>query len=195
MFPLPRPERPSHGDKGGRPSPLRSAPRGRKKARAATPIASPTAPRTVARPPRPHLQGGARRDTLIEPTPRNGNAPTFAGIDVSKAFLDTATRPGGKPDRDRNDPAGIAAVVARLEPLSPAPVVVEATGGPERPLVAALQIAGIAVAATNPRQARDFADAAGRLAKTDRIDAEAPAHFAEAMRPESARWRGARRPR
>jgi transposase len=113
------------------------------------------------------------------------HAPVFVGIDVSKAHLDTATRPGSKPERDTNDPAGIAAVVARLVPLAPALVVVEATGGLELPLVAAPQVAEIPVAAINPRQARDFAKASGRLAKTDRIDAEALAHFAEAIRPEA----------
>jgi transposase len=113
------------------------------------------------------------------------SSPLFVGIDVSKAYLDSATRPGTKPDRDPNDPAGIAALVSRLKPLAPALVVVEATGGLELPLVAALQVAEIPVAAINPRQARDFAKASGRLAKTDRIDAEALAHFAEAIRPEA----------
>jgi transposase len=112
------------------------------------------------------------------------NAPTFVGIDVSKAHLDVAIRPGGPPERAPNDPAGIAALVVRLEPLAPTLVVVEATGGMELPLVAALQVAGIPVAAINPRQARDFARAVGRLAKTDRIDAEVLARFAEAVRPE-----------
>ena len=109
---------------------------------------------------------------------------TFVGIDVSKAHLDSATRPGSKAWRDPNDPAGIAAVVARLVPLAPALVVVEATGGLELPLVAALQVAKIPVAAINPRQARDFAKATGRLAKTDAIDAEGLALFAERVRPE-----------
>ena len=108
---------------------------------------------------------------------------TFVGIDVSKAHLDSAVRPGNAPARDANDPAGIAALVARLKPLSPTLVVVEATGGMEVPLVAALQVAGIPAAAINPRQARDFAKATNRLAKTDRIDAEVLAHFAEAIRP------------
>ena len=112
--------------------------------------------------------------------------PTFVGIDVSKAHLDSAIRPGVKTSaRDPNDPAGIAALVSRLKPLAPTLVVVEATGGLELPLVAALQVAKVPVAAINPRQARDFAKASGRLAKTDRIDAEALAHFAEAIRPEA----------
>ena len=100
----------------------------------------------------------------------------------------TSTPPPGPAEpaaRHPNDPAGIAALVARLKPLAPALVVVEATGGLELPLVAALQVAGIPVAAINPRQARDFAKATGRLAKTDRIDAEVLAHFAEAIRPEA----------
>src|SRR6516164_6885508 len=110
--------------------------------------------------------------------------PNFVGIDVSKARLDVATRPGGAAFRVANDPAGLAELVGRLGPLSPALVVVEATGGYELPAVAALQAAGIPVAAINPRQARDFAKGTGRLAKTDRIDAAALAHFAEAVRPE-----------
>lgn len=115
----------------------------------------------------------------------DAKTPIYVGIDVSKAYLDSATRPGDKPGREPNNPAGIATLVARLVPLAPALVVVEATGGLELPLVAALQVVGIPVAAINPRQARDFAKASGRLAKTDRIDAEALAHFAEAIRPEA----------
>ncbi len=110
-------------------------------------------------------------------------APIFVGIDISKAHLDTAIRPGNQVSRDANDAVGIAALVARLKPLAPALVVVEATGGLELLLVAALQVAAIPVAAINPRQARDFATAPGRLAKTDRIDAEVLAHFAAAVRP------------
>jgi transposase len=109
----------------------------------------------------------------------------FVGIDVSKAYLDTATRPHSTAARDPNDPAGIAALISRLKTLAPTLVVVEATGGLELPLVAALQVAKIPVAAINPRQARDFAKASGKLAKTDRIDAEVLAHFAEAIRPDA----------
>jgi transposase len=108
----------------------------------------------------------------------------FVGIDVSKSGLDVATRPGEVAFRVANDPAGTAELVERLRPLSPALVVLEATGGYESTAVAALQAARIPVAAIDPRQARDFAKATGRLAKTDRIDAEALAHFAEAIRPE-----------
>jgi transposase len=109
--------------------------------------------------------------------------PTFIGIDVSRAHLDVAVRPAGAEFRLANDPAGLGELVTRLTPLAPALVVVEATGGYELPAVAALQAAGLPVAAVNPRQARDFAKGTGRLAKTDRIDAAALAHFAEAVRP------------
>jgi len=108
---------------------------------------------------------------------------TFVGIDVAKAHLDVAARPAGAAFRVPNDPAGLAELVARLAELSPALVVLEATGGYELAAVAALRAAGLPVAAVNPRQARDFARGTGRLAKTDRIDAQALAHFAEAVRP------------
>lgn len=108
----------------------------------------------------------------------------FVGIDVSKATLDVAVRPAGTTFQVANDPDGVAALSDRLRPLAPALVVLEATGGYEAPAVAALQVAGLPVAAVNPRQARDFARATGRLAKTDRIDARALAHFAEAVRPD-----------
>src|SRR5262245_45738041 len=101
----------------------------------------------------------------------------FVGIDVSKATLDVAVRPTGTTFRVANDPDGIAALVDRLRPLAVALVVLEATGGYEAPTAAALQVAGLPVAAVNPRQARDFARATGRLAKTDRIDAQALAHL------------------
>jgi transposase len=110
---------------------------------------------------------------------------TFVGIDVSKAHLDVACRPHVAAFREPNNAAGIAAVVERLRPLAPALVVVEATGGLEAPAVAGLAAAGLPVAVVNPRQARDFAKATGRLAKTDRLDAAILAHFAEAIRPEA----------
>ena len=79
--------------------------------------------------------------------------------------------------------AGIDTLVGRLEEARPTLVVLEATGGFELPVVAALAAAGLAVAVVNPRRARDFARATGRLAKTDRIDAEVLACFAESVRP------------
>ncbi len=111
-------------------------------------------------------------------------AATFVGIDVSKAHLDLAARPTGLAERLPNDEAGIGQIVARLRPLEPTLVVLEATGGLEVPLAAALAVAGLAVAVVNPRQVRDFARAVGQLAKTDALDAQLLARFAEVVRPE-----------
>ena len=107
----------------------------------------------------------------------------FAGIDVSKDSLDGCCRPGVDFHQD-NTPGGIARVVALLVEQAVGLVVVEATGGLEVPLVRALHKAAVPVAVVNPRQARDFAKASGRLAKTDQIDAQALAHYAEALRPQ-----------
>jgi transposase len=107
----------------------------------------------------------------------------FVGIDVSKDRLDAATRDGRRLTAP-NDPDGVAALAARVAALSPALVVLEATGGLEHPAAAALAAAGVPVAVVNPRQARRFAEATGKLAKADAIDAAALAHFAEAVRPD-----------
>jgi transposase len=118
-----------------------------------------------------------------ETTERAGEAPIFVGIDVSKANLDVALRPSGEHWCCPNDEAGIAELVARLRPLAPGLVVLEATGGLERLVVAALALATLPVAVVNPRQVRDFAKATGQLAKTDALDAAVLAHFAEAIHP------------
>jgi transposase len=110
--------------------------------------------------------------------------PCFVGIDVSKDHLDLHTRPDGSAARYANDPAGIAALVARAAQLAPERIVLEATGGFEAPVAAALAGAGRPVVVVNPRQVRDFAEATGQLAKTDAIDAAVLAHFAEAIRPD-----------
>jgi transposase len=108
---------------------------------------------------------------------------TTIGIDVSKARLDVAVRPAGTAWQARNDPAGIAGLVAQVRALSPERVVLEATGGLEAPVATALAAAGLPVAVVNPRQVRDFAKGTGKLAKTDALDAAVLAHFAEAVRP------------
>jgi transposase len=82
-----------------------------------------------------------------------------------------------------NDDAGITPLVARLQALQPALIVLEATGGLEVPVTAALSAVGLPVVVVNPRQARDVAKATGRLAKTDALDAPGLAHVAEAVRP------------
>ena len=111
------------------------------------------------------------------------SSPVFIGVDVSKTRLDVAARPSGECWQASNDPAGIAELTGRLKELSPELVLFEATGGYERPLAWSLAEAGVPYAVTNPRQARDFAKATGRIAKTDKIDAQALAHFAEVVRP------------
>ncbi len=83
----------------------------------------------------------------------------------------------------RRTPKGLGALVARLQPLSPCLIVLEASGGYEGVMAAALAEAGLPVAIVNPRQVRKFAGAIGRLAKTDAIDAAVIAHFAQAVRP------------
>jgi transposase len=107
----------------------------------------------------------------------------FVGIDVARQSLDIATRPTGDRWRVGNDSEGISALVARLRGLKPVLIVLEATGGLQVPVLAALGSVGLPVAAVNPRQVRDFAKAVGKLAKTDALDAQVLAHFAEAVRP------------
>src|ERR687885_165557 len=104
-------------------------------------------------------------------------------IDVAKAQLDIAVRPSGEQWTATNDEAGVSTLVARLHALHPTLVVLEATGGREVPLVAALAEAAVPVAVVNPRQVRDFARAIGQLAKTDALDAQVLARFAEVVHP------------
>jgi transposase len=107
------------------------------------------------------------------------------GIDVAKRQLDVLERPSGQRWTVGNDGAGIDALVERLRAGGPLDLVVlEATGGYEIAVVAALTGAGVPVVVVNARQVRDFARAVGRLAKTDTIDAAVLAQFAEAVRPE-----------
>lgn len=110
-------------------------------------------------------------------------AECFIGIDISQEYLDYAGRGVSLRGQVTNDPAGIAALVDTLKPLTPSAIVLEATGGLEIPIASALAAAGLPTAVVNPRQVRDFAKATGELAKTDRIDAGILAHFAEAIRP------------
>ncbi len=110
--------------------------------------------------------------------------PRFVGIDVSKAQLDVAVRPTGKRWTLPYDQTGIEGLIPQIVDLEPALVLLEATGGLELPLVAALAAAALPVVVVNPRQVRDFAKATGTLAKTDALDAGVLAHFADAVRPE-----------
>lgn len=107
----------------------------------------------------------------------------FVGIDVSKDSLDAHILPEGTTRRFDNTTAGIAALVAWLQPLTPTLVVLEATGGYERPAIAGLSLKGLPVSLVNPKRVRDFAGALGRRAKTDQIDARVLAQFAQQVRP------------
>jgi transposase len=107
----------------------------------------------------------------------------FIGIDVAKAQLEFAGRPSGVTGTVPNEDAGIDALVEQLQARAPTLIVLEATGGYEAAVVAALAMAGLPVVVANPRQVRDFARATGQLAKTDAIDAQVLALFAERVRP------------
>lgn len=111
------------------------------------------------------------------------DAAVFVGIDISKARLDVALRPLGSAFSVDHDDAGIVTVIERLRSQPPTLVVLEATGGLEVVVASALAAAGLPVVVVNPRQVRDFAKATGRLAKTDAIDAQVLAQFADAVRP------------
>lgn len=110
--------------------------------------------------------------------------PVFVGIDISKDRLDVFIRPQGEFFSVPYTDQGIGSLIKRIGVLHPRLVLLEATGGYERRIVAALVHARLPVVAINPRQVRDFAKATGKLAKTDRIDAEVIAQFAEAIHPE-----------
>jgi len=112
------------------------------------------------------------------------NTQVFVGLDVSKRRLDVAVRPQGRHFVTPNDERGIKQLVKRLAALKPHLIVLEASGGYEFLVIAALAEAQLPVALINPQAVRKFAGATGRLAKTDKIDAQVLAHFAEALRPE-----------
>ena len=113
-----------------------------------------------------------------------GGEPRFVGIDVSKAQVDVAVRPTGQRWVASYDETAVEELVSQMVDLGPALVLLEATGGLELPLVAALAAAALPVVVVNPRQVRDFARATGTLAKTDALDAGGLAHFADVVRPD-----------
>ena len=113
------------------------------------------------------------------------STPIIVGIDVSKPYVDffvlnsKADRSGRRPRRVRE----LIALAAELATLEPQLVVLEATGGLETAVWAALEAAGLRVAVVNPKRVRDFARSLGLLAKTDRLDARVLALFGERLRP------------
>lgn len=105
------------------------------------------------------------------------------GIDVSKAELAIAVHPSGDAWTCGTTPTAIDGLVTRLAAYQPQVIVMEATAGYELPLAAACASAGLPVAVVNPRQVRAFAQAIGRTAKTDAIDAQVIAHFGASVNP------------
>lgn len=108
----------------------------------------------------------------------------FVGIDVSKSTLEVCIDPG-QMLHIVYDEEGMRQIVSRLEEVNPSLIVIEATGGVEVRIASELAGKGLPVAVINPRQARDFAKATGRLAKTDQVDAAVLAAFARAIRPQA----------
>ncbi len=143
--------------------------------------ANPPAARAEEPRPRPDLATAA-----VSPPPQS---ECWVGIDVAKAHLDGATWPEIERLRVTRDDAGLGTLTAWLRARAPKLIVLEATGGLETSVVTALVEAGWPVAVINPRQARDFAKATGRLAKTDALDAAVLAHFGHAIRPEPRPWK------
>ncbi|HLY17676.1 MAG TPA: IS110 family transposase [Bryobacteraceae bacterium] len=108
----------------------------------------------------------------------------YVGIDVSKDRLDVHVRPGGEAFVVARDDKGLAELVERLRAVAPRLIAVEATGGYENVVAAAIGGASLPLAVVNPAQVRHYAQALGKRAKTDPIDAEMIARFTEATRPE-----------
>jgi transposase len=111
------------------------------------------------------------------------STPVTVGIDVAKAHLDIAVRPSGEAWQIPNTEADVAQLIERLVPVAPELIVLEASGGWEILAASSLAEAGLPVAVVNPRQVRDFARAIGQLAKTDALDAQVLARFAEVVQP------------
>src|SRR4029079_10249209 len=123
---------------------------------------------------------------LDDEMPEGGgmSADVVIGIDVSKAQLDIGVLPTGEVWQSANETQALSDLASRLLELAPKLVVMEATGGLEIPVAAALSRGGLPVVVVNPRQVREFARSMGRLAKTDKIDALSLALFGERVRPE-----------
>jgi transposase len=107
----------------------------------------------------------------------------WIGIDVCTDYLDIAIHPEDKTFRLANDASGQAELVQRLSNYQVEGIVLEATGGIERAVMSALETAGYQTRRVNPLQIRHFSRAAGKLAKTDKIDAQMIAHFGQSLKP------------
>jgi len=118
-------------------------------------------------------EGKMSETTLVE----------YVGIDVSKSRLDIAYGEDGEVWHVRNDGEGFEVLVKKLTEIQPKMIVIESTGGYERPVLQAMGNAGLAIALVNPRRVREFAKAVGLLAKTDKIDARLLARFGRDAKP------------
>lgn len=115
---------------------------------------------------------------------KNLNNQCFIGIDVAQSKLDVHCNPINVHKVVQNTEKGCKELIDLVKPLNPSIIVMEGTGGLENLIAMHLANKGLPVAIVNPRQVRDFAKAIGYLAKTDKIDAEVLARFAEATKPE-----------
>jgi transposase len=106
------------------------------------------------------------------------------GVDVAKDTLEIAVRPNNEQWSTKNRVEDFPALIEKLRQIAPERIILEATGGWEVPLANHLAAAGLPVIVINPRQARDFAKATGKLTKTDKVDARVLAHFGEAVKPQ-----------
>jgi len=112
------------------------------------------------------------------------NSKLFIGIDISKSACDLADSEGLVHMQFNRTAAGIRKLTLYMQSQQPKLIVIEATGGLERPVAQALSAADLAVAVVNPKRVRDFARASGQIAKTDHLDAVIIARFAQAIEPE-----------
>ena len=131
----------------------------------------------------PYLQGRATTNLRHVEGPDDSDRDLRGHRHIAKAEFVVACCPDGTSWTATNDLEGMTVTVARLNALAPALIVLEATGGYETALVAALAAASLPVVVANPRQVRDCAKATGQLAKTDRLDAQLLALFAEQVHP------------
>lgn len=113
----------------------------------------------------------------------SSNSKFYFGVDVSKALLDIFVLPSNQSFQFQNNASGIKKFISKLKSFSAPFIVMEATGGYEKPLAAALNLAQLNIAIINPRPIRDFAKAVGKLAKTDKIDAYIIALFGQKLQP------------
>jgi transposase len=125
----------------------------------------------------------ALREQTPEPPEVPSSTSVVAGLDVSKATVDVALRPGGQSWQARRTAAGLQELAQRLREQATGLAVLEATGGLERVVATALHAEGVPVAVVAPRRIRAFAHARGTAAKTDRLDAEVLAHYGQVMAP------------